>query len=307
MKALKKTVALALATFAFAGAAFAGPKVGLVQLVEHPSLDEIRTAIEAELKEQVPDVEIEYQNGQNTPSLINSICQKFVGNKVDLIVAIATPAAQGAMAAAGDIPVVFGACSDPEAAGLVKDLKHPEGNVTGTRDVIPVEKVFDLALQITPQVKSVGIIYNPGEINSALTAQKAKADLEHRGLKVEEGTITNSSEVASATSALLAKNDALFVPNDNTVASAMPTVSELAIEAGKPVYASADSLVHDGALATVGVNYTEVGRQTGDMAAAVLKGTAVKDLPVREMDRFAKVFNEETAAALHIDLTPFKD
>lgn len=286
--------------------AFAGPKVGLIQLVEHPSLDEIRTALEARLKAEIPDVEIDYQNGQNNPSTINSIAQKFVGSKVDAIVAIATPAAQGALAATSDIPVIFAAVTDPVAAGLTGNLEHPDGNATGTSDLIPVDRIFDLASKVTPGVKSYGIIYNPGEVNSATVVESAKAVLDKAGLKHQEVTVTSSAEVTSAVQSLLGKVDALFVPIDNTVASAMVNLSELAKEHKTPVYAAADSLVRDGALATVGINYTRLGDVTGEMTAKVLKGTPVADLPVAVMKDFDQVFNDETAAALGIDLTPFK-
>lgn len=301
-----KKFAATLCALCLAPAAFAGPKVGLVQLVEHPSLDEIRTALVAELQAQVPDVQVDYQNGQNSPSLINSICQKFVGAGVDAIVAIATPAAQGAMAATSDIPVIFAAVTDPVSAGLVQNLEQPEANATGTSDLIPANQVLDLAAQMTPDVKTFGLIYNPGEVNSRVVVDQVKELLSARGLNFAEATVTNSSEVASATSALLGKADALFVPIDNTVASAMPTVSELAIESHKPVYAAADSLVRDGALATVGVNYRALGKETGDMVAQILKGAAVKDVPVRVMSTFDRVFNDDTAAQLGIDLSAYR-
>lgn len=284
---------------------FAGPKVGLIQLVEHPSLDEIRGAIVSTLEKNLGDVTVDYQNGQNNPSLINSICQKFVGDKVDVIVAIATPAAQGAAAATEDIPVVFAAVTDPVAAGLVKDPNKPEGNVTGTSDLINVEGIFNLAFEMTPEVKRFGMIHNPAEVNSQVVIDQATELLKSKGCEVVDVPVSSSAEVASAMNSMSGKVDAVFVPIDNTVASAMTLLSDIAIKMHLPVYTAADSLVHDGGLATVGVNYTKLGEETGDMVTQVLKGTAVADLPVRHMKDFSRVVNQETAKALGLDVAKF--
>ncbi len=285
--------------------------IGLIQLMEHPSLDEIRTAIEAELNAKAAEngleIAIDYKSGQNDHSTINSICQQFVGDKVDAIIAIATPAAQGAATAAAgtDIPIVFSAVTDPIAAGLVENMDAPEGNITGTSDDIPVEKIFDLASELTPDVKSFGLIYNAGEDNSVSVMEKTKAYLDSKGLTYTEATVASTGDVQTAAQSLLSSCDAMFVPIDNTVASAMSVLANEAINAKKPVYTAADSLVNDGGLATVGVNYTNLGTQTADMALKILTGTPVSEVPVEVLKDNAIVVNTETAEAIGVDVSKY--
>lgn len=284
-------------------------KIGLVQMMEHPSLDEIREAILTELTAQGFDpskVEIDYQNGQGDMGTLNSIAQKFVGDDVDLIIAIATPAAQAAAAAATtDIPIIFSAVTDPVDAGLVGSLEKPDRNCTGTSDAIPTEQIFTLADELTPGIKTYGFLYNQGESNSVSVINDAKATLESKGVKYIETCVVTSGEVTSAAQSLIGKVDAIFCPIDNTVAYAMPNLAQIAIEANIPVYVAADSMVKDGGLATVGVNYTQLGVQTAQMAAKVLSGAAVSDVPVEVLTQYSTVANKDTAAALRIDVSKY--
>lgn len=282
-------------------------KVGLIQLTEHPSLDEIRTAIVSQIEEEAPEyglsVEVDYQNGQNDPSTINTICQQFVADQVDLIVAIATPAAQAAVAAASpDIPVIFSAVTDPVTAGLVEDLKAPGHNVTGTSDAIPVDAIFDLAKELTPNAKHFGLLYSTSEDNSASVLRDARAYLDANGCTYEEGAVAAIGDVQTAVAALVNKVDAIFVPIDNTIAMAMPAVAEIANKAGVPVYVSADTMVYDGGLAAVGINYTNLGKQTADMALKVLSGTPAGELPVETLTDKQVIVNPDTAKALKVDV-----
>lgn len=276
--------------------------IGLIQLVEHPSLDEIRIAFETELRlhSGYEDVVIDYQNGQNDPSTMNSICQKFVGDDVDMIVAIATSAAQCAAAATSDIPVVFAAVTDPVGAGLVGEDGAPDRNCTGTSDAIATENIFDLADTLTPGIKTYGFIYNLAETNSVAVITEAKSILDFRGISYTEACVTNSGEVTTAAQSLIGKVDAIFCPIDNTVAYAMPNLAQIATDAEIPVYVAADSMVNDGGLATVGVNYTNLGRQTADMAIEILSGKSVQDVPVEVLSEYSTVINSETASALGI-------
>jgi putative ABC transport system substrate-binding protein len=276
--------------------------IGLLQLVEHPSLDEIRESFIAELKAQGYDnVIVDYENGQADAATMNTICQKFVGDDVDMIVAIATSAAQAAASATTDIPIVFAAVTDPVAAGLVGADGTPDRNCTGTSDAIATADIFALADTLTPGIKNYGFIYNLSETNSVTVIAEAKQILDAAGIPYTEACVTNSGEVATAAQSLIGKVDAIFCPIDNTVASAMPTLAQIAIEAQLPVYVAADSMVEDGGLATVGVNYTQLGKQTADMAIEILEGAAVADVPVEVLDEYSTVINEETAAALGID------
>lgn len=296
--------------FSLNASLFAAQKrvVGIIQLVEHPSLDEIRTAIMDELNRSgfgADVLEVDYQNGQNSPQMISTICQKFVSRGVDVIVPIATPAAQGAAAASETIPVVFSAVSDPVAAGLVKDPGHPEHNVTGVSDAMQPSKVFDLAEELTPGLKIFGIVYNTAEANSVNTVRKAEAALKARGMECREAVVSSSAEVVPAVNSLMGKVDALFVPDDNTVAVAMPLLSETAKEHGVPVYAAVDSLVRDGGLATCGINYTQLGRQTAQMVIRILNGAKIADTPVEVLKGSDVVVNGETAKALGIDVSQY--
>lgn len=311
MMMMKKTLLAVLCMALLAASqAVAAPKykVGLVQLVEHPSLDEVRLAVINELEKLGfgPDmVAVDYQNGQNSPSLISTICQKFIGQGVDLILPIATPAAQGAAAATEDIPIVFAAVSDPIAAGLVKNEAQPEGNVTGVSDAIHPAKVLDLAEELTPGIKNYGIIYNTAEVNSTSTAHKAEAEMKKRGFTFREAVISTGSEVIPAANSLIGKVEAIYIPDDNTVATAMPILSQIALDNKLPVYVAVDSLVHDGGLATAGVNYTNVGRQAARMVVKILQGTPVAQIPVETLRETSVEVNKETAAVLGVDVSKY--
>lgn len=277
-------------------------KIGIVQYVEHPSLDTIRESIISELAAEGyvegQNLEIEYENAQADQSNLNSIASKFVGDDVDLIVAIATPAAQSMAAATSDIPIIFSAVTDPVGAKLVEDIDHPAGNVTGTSDAIPVDQVFELCKELTPDVKTFGFLYTASEVNSQSVIEQAKTLSADYGFNYEESTITNSSELQQAAQILAAKVDAIYVPIDNGIAAAMPVLSEVCKEAKIPVYVGADSMVSDGGYATVGVNYSDLGAKTGDMVSEVLGGSKVADIPVATLDNFYKVINETTANAI---------
>ena len=276
--------------------------IGIVQIVEHTSLDMIRKSLVEELGAKGlvdgQNVKIDYQNAQGDQSNLNSICKKFVGDGVDVIVAIATPSAQAAAAATSEIPIIFSAVTDPVAAKLVTNLEKPEGNVTGTSDAIPVDEVFELCQELTPEVKTFGFLYTTSEVNSQSVVEEAKTLAADYGYDYEEVAITNTSELKQAAYSLAGKVDAIYTPIDNSIASAMTVLSEVGKETKVPVYVGADSMVMDGAYATVGINYEDLGRQTGDMVAEVLNGKAIRDLPVATLDEFQKVINKTTAKAI---------
>lgn len=299
---------LVLTCMVFAGCQTAGAgssakfRIGLVQYVEHPSLNTIRESFMQELTDLgiADEVEVDYQNAQGDQSNLNSICQKFVGNQVDLIVAIATPAAIAAASATSDIPVLFSAVTDPVAAKLVDSLEAPGHNVSGTSDAIPAEKILDLALQIKPEIKTVGFIYNTGEPNSVSVIDDAKEYLKSKGLSFTEAAVTNSSEVSQSAQSLAGRADAIFTPIDNTVASAMPTLAEVANHAKLPVFVGADSMVQDGGLATVGIDYTLLGKETAKMAKQVKDGQSIAALPVKVFSEYSVYLNETTAEKIGI-------
>lgn len=280
-------------------------QIGLLQLVEHPSLNEIRESFTAELEALGYDaskVSVDYQNAQGEQANLNSISQKFAGDQKDLIVAIATPSALSAAAAAPQIPLVFSAVTDPVAANLLKNPDAPEGIITGTSDAIPVEQVFDLMSRLTPNVKTVGLIYNTGELNSVSVIEQAKAYCDANGLSYVEATVTGTNEVQQAAQSLVGRCEAIYSPIDNTVATAMPLLAQVAKDAKLPVYVGADSMVNDGGLATVGINYTLLGKQTAAMVAKILGGAPVSEVPVETLSDFSTIINRTTAEALGITI-----
>lgn len=279
-------------------------KVGIIQIVEHPSLNTIRESIIQELAAQGykdgENITIDYENAQNDQSNLKTIAQKFVNNKYDLIIAIATPSAQAVVSETKDIPVIFSAATDPVGSGLVKDMNNPGGNVTGTSDRVSAEKIMELAQRITPNIKTVGALYNTSETNSVSVIDNLKEYAQKNNMTVVNATVTNSSEVQQAVNSLVGKVDAIFSPIDNTIASAMPVVTQTANKAKIPVYVGADSMVKDGGLATYGINYTILGKETADMAVEVLKGKKAGDIPVKTMSDMDIYLNKNTANAIGI-------
>ena len=281
-------------------------KVGIIQLMEHPSLDTIRESIIEGLEDEGyvegENLKIEYQNGQNDMSTMKNIAQTFVGDECDVIVAIATPAAQAALSETTDIPIVFAAITDPVGAGLVDSLDNPGGNVTGTSDEVSAEMIMNLAKDITPDFKTIGVLYNIGEDNSVSVVAQLKEYAGENGYKVIESTVTNTGEVQQAAQYLADKVDIVFSPIDNTVASSMAVATETFNNAGIPFYVSADSMVNDGGLATCGIDYTVLGRETAAMIADILEGADPAAIAVRKMSEMSVYVNKETAKALNIEI-----
>lgn len=281
-------------------------KIGIVQIMEHPSLNMIRETFIARLAEKGfkdgENIKIDYQSGQGEQTNLKTICQKFVADDTDLIVAIATPSAMAAAGETDKIPVLFSAVTDPLSAGLAKSLDKPGGNVTGTSDAVSASKIMELAKRITPNIKKIGALYNSGEPNSVSVVNDLKEYAAANGLEVIEGTVTNSSEVQQVAQSLAGEADALFSPIDNTVATAMPVVAQVAKAAKIPMYVGADTMVEDGGLATYGVNYTELGRETADMAAEILNGKNPGDMPVRTISDVKIYVNKDTAEAIGVEI-----
>ena len=282
-------------------------KIGVIQLVEHKSLDIIYNSFKDELKElgyvDGENVKITFQNAQGDISNITSIVQGFEGDKQDVVVGIATPVAQGAMSLTKTTPVVFSAVTDPIGAGVLTDMNAPDKGMTGTSDAVQIDKIMDLALEITPNVKKVGFIYNPGEDNSVTNLSLLEKYVKEKNLEIETVSISTSADLQTAAASLFEKVDMIFVSNDNTVAEAMPILTSEAIKAKKPVYVGADSMVMDGGLATVGIDYTDLGKETAKMVDEILKGKPVNEIPVKVFkdDLFIYV-NTDTAKALGIEI-----
>ena len=278
--------------------------VAIVQQLDHASLDEIHTAIVAQLQTLAEGkgvkVNIQEFNGQNDATVLNQIGAQVVGDGVDLIIPIATLAAQCMVTAADgtDIPIVYAAISDPEAAGLTG-----LSNVTGTSDALNTAFILDMMLAANPDIKTVGLLYSNSEANSTTPIAEAKAYLQEKQIDFVEKTGNTSGEIVEAAASMVGRVDAVFTPTDNVVMAAEVTVAETLNEAGIPHYTGADSFVAAGAFATCGVNYTELGTYTADMAMDILLGGAVPEFHV--MDGGIITVNTETGATLGIDYSVF--
>lgn len=280
-------------------------KIAIVQPMEHTSLNEIRDTIVAELKAKGFDeskAEIILKNANGDSSMLPTVINSIVAENVDIIIPIATSTAQAAASATDRIPIVFAAVSDPIAAGLVTAFDKTDKNITGVSDAIAVEEIFKLAGKLTPDAKTFGFIYNASEPNSNSNIARAKAYCDANGLQYKEVTVAGTADIQIAVTSIAGEVDAFFTPDDNTVASAMTTYAQVAIDAKKPIYVGADSMVKDGGFATVGIDYIKLSKQVADMAAKVLNGTPIKDLPVESVKEYSKIINEKTAEAIGVTI-----
>lgn len=280
-------------------------KIAIIQPVDHPSLNQIRDTIVSELDALGlgDKVEIELQNANGDATLLPTIMQDMIGSGVDMLVPIATGTAQAAMAATTTVPIVFSAVSNPVEAGLVTSFEETTGNITGVSNSIAIEDIFALAAELTPNATTFGFVYNSSEINSSTGIARAKAYCDEHGIGYKDATITGTADLQQAAASLVGEVDAFFTPNDNTVASAMPTYLQVAMEAKLPIYVGADSMVKDGGLATVGIDYTVLGKQTAAMIARIIGGETIADNHVEQIATYAKMINIDTANQLGLTIS----
>ena len=281
--------------------------VAIIQYVEHTSLNTIKDAFDSQMEalgyKDGENINYIFKNAQGDNNTAASIIQEFKGSNVDVIMAIATPVAQAAAPVAQDIPVVFAAVSDPVGANLTTTLESPDKNITGTSDEIQVELILEKALEVNPQLKKLGVIYNKGEANSVTNINKAKAFAKENNIEIVEATITSVNEVQSAIQVLNTKCDAVFAPNDNTVASAINIVGSACAKTNIPLYVGADSMVVDGGFLSVGINYEELGKETANMVDQVLKGESINNIPVKVFKDNLNIYvNEDVLNQLNIEL-----
>ena len=252
--------------------------IGIIQYNDHIALDQARLGFIDALKDngyQDNDkISLDYQNAQEDQSNLTTIADRFVANNVDLVLAIATPAAQAIAGKTSTIPILATAITDYEAARLVDSNEVPGGNVTGTSDMNPIKEQIDLLVQLVPTAQTVGALYASNEDNSILQAQIAKQAITDLGLNYVEVTVSNSNEVQQATQSIVTQCDAIYIPTDNVFASAMPIVHGVTAESKTPVICGEAGMVNSGGLATLGINYYDLGYQTGLMAIRVLTGEA---------------------------------
>ncbi|ASJ54921.1 sugar ABC transporter substrate-binding protein [Brevibacillus formosus] len=282
-------------------------KIGISQFVEHPALDAAREGFISQLAkngyEKDKQVKIDVQSAQASMDTAIQIAQKFEADKVDLVLAIATPTAQAAAQTSKEIPILFTAVTDPVEAGLVAAMDKPGANVTGTSDMNPVEEQLKLIKEMKADAKTVGIIYSSGEVNSKVQVDAAKAVAGKLGLEIKEAAITSATEVKQAAESMVGKVDAFYVPTDNMVVSSIAAVIGVAEAQKIPVIAGEENSVKSGAIATYGIDYTKLGEQTADMAAKILKGEAKPaDMAVEVQADMKLVLNKKAAEKMGVTI-----
>ncbi|MCK9443651.1 MAG: ABC transporter substrate-binding protein [Tissierellaceae bacterium] len=276
--------------------------IGISQLADHPALDDARRGFEDGLKELGVNANIHYQNSQGDIPTSLTIAEKFVKDKVDLIYAIATPAAQSAKQATSDIPIIFSAVTDPVDAELVDSMESPGGNVTGTSDLTPMDRQLQLFKDLDSNIKKVGIVFNTSEPNSQIQVDMAKELAPSIDLEIVEVGISNINDIPQALDSIMKKVDAIYTITDNMVASAINVVSEKAIANKMITVGAEDSHVKDGILVTDGLSYYELGRQSAAMAKEILvDGKSPANIPSATSENTKKAFNGETLKVLELD------
>lgn len=277
-------------------------KIGIVKLVTHTAADSASEGFKQALADnglvEGETVVFVEQNGQNEQSNLQSIAQGFISEDVDLICAVSTSTAQVMAAATSDIPIVGTAITNYEEAKLVESNEVPGYNVTGTSDQNPIEKQGELILQLVPDVKTVGVVYNSSEVNSQLQAAHMHAYLQAQGVTVVASTFSDINNMQQATQALVGQVEAIYLPTDNTVASSIPQVVTITEEAKLPVICGAATMVEAGGTATYGIDYHKLGYQTGEMAVKILNGEAEPaTMPIEyaNEDELTLVINKEEA------------
>ena len=282
-------------------------KIGVIQLVEHSALDANYKGFVDGLAEagyvDGQNISIDYHNAQGEQVNCVTIAEKLVNDRDDLIFAIATPAAQAVANITKNIPIVISSVTDPESAKLVLKNTAPGTNVTGTSDLTPCEAQMDLLKKLVPNAAKVGMLYCSSEQNSHFQIALAKAACDKLGLKYVDGTVSNSNEIQQVVTSLCGKVDAIYSPTDNMIAAGMATVAQVANEKGIPTICGEEGMVAAGGLATYGINYYELGKQSAAMAVEILRdGKKPAEMPIQYLQKCDLSINEATAKALGITI-----
>lgn len=281
-------------------------KIGISQLAEHPALDSSREGFIDGLASkgfvEGDNISIDFQNAQGEIPTTQLIAQNLVSQEVDLIFAIATPAAQSAFNITKEIPILITAVTDPVDAGLADSWESSNTNVTGTSDATPIKEQFELLQELAPKASKVGIIYNTSEVNSEIQIEKANEVAGELGLEIITSGVTNANEIPQALDALIEKIDVLYIPTDNLVAASMPLIVNKTNEKNIPVIGAERAHVEAGALATEGIDYYELGFQTALMAVEIIHGKEPTEIPVSTMEEYKLIINEDSAQTLKINI-----
>lgn len=313
MKKLLATIAVLIAIVSYYTVSYQDPEqgqasldqevsVGILQLVSHPSLDEIQQGIQDSFEEDGSQVEINLQNAQGDQNNLNTMSQRFVYQEADLMIGIATPAVQALANASSDIPIIMAGVTDPIEAGLMKDLNQPGRNISGVRDLTPYQDQIDLIQTILPDLSSLGIIYSSGEVNSAKQSQAAKDYAQSLGMEVKEATISSPNDLIQVAAQLCQEVEAIWVGTDNNIASAFPSLVEVANDNQVPIFPAVYEMVASGGLATQGLSQYQIGRLSGQMALEVLAGADIANLPVQDPTETELVVNPDQADRLGLTI-----
>ncbi len=279
-------------------------KLGIIQVAEHPALDAAREGfldtLEANGYVEGKNLIVDYGNAQGDQTALKTIAKKLVTGDCDLILAIATDSAQAVAAETTKIPILITAVTDPVTATLVQSNEKPGTNVTGTNDMNPVKEQVELLQKLAPKAKRIGVVYNAGEVNSVVQVDMVKDTASKAGLKVVEATVSNTSEVMQASQSLVGRVDAFYIPTDNTVSSSVESIIKVAEANALPVVVGEAAMVDRGALATIGIDYNKLGKQTAEMALRVLKGEKPQVMPVEGQKDMDLVLNMKAAPAMKV-------
>ncbi|MGN6578542.1 MAG: ABC transporter substrate-binding protein [Bordetella sp.] len=300
--------ALVLAAAAIAPAHAANQQlVAVTAIVRHPALDAVRDGIQDGLKADGytvgKNLKWEYQDAQGNPGIAAQIARKFIGDQPSVIVAIATPSAQAVVAATKTVPVVFSAVTDPVAAKLVPGWGASKTNVTGVSDLLPLGPQMDLLKKVVPNAKRIGMVYDPGETNSTVVVKELKEMLPKMGMTLVTAAAPRTVDVSSAARSLVGKVDVIYTNTDNNVVSAYEALVKVGEEAKIPLIASDTDSVKRGAVAALGINYHDLGEQTGHMVARILKGEKPGDIKPEVSTRMRLFVNPGAAKKQGITLS----
>ncbi len=312
MKSLKsttKTILGAAAALALLyGGAVQAQSVKVLSIVDHPALDAIRDGVRAELKSAGFDADKnlkwEYQSAQGNTGTAAQIARKFVGDQPNVIVAIATPSAQAVVAATKSVPVVYSGVTDPVAAQLVKSWSPSGTNVTGVSDKLPLDKQVALIKRVVPKVKTVGMVYNPGEANSVVVVKELTGLLAKEGIALKEAAAPRTVDIGPAAKSLIGKVDVIYTNTDNNVVSAYEALVKVANESKIPLVAADTDSVKRGAIAALGINYGDLGRQTGKVVVRILKGEKPGAIASQTSDNLELFVNTGAAEKQGVTLSP---
>lgn len=281
--------------------------IAIVQFVSHPSLDQIVQGIKDELAAneyiEGENLTIEFHNAEADINLLGTIAEQVVSLEPDLIFAVTTPVSQAFQNQTNDIPIIMAGVTDPMSAGLVDNLDKPGENISGTSDAFPLEKHFDLMLEIDPEIKKLGMIYTTSEDNAQAEIETAKEVAESMGLEVIIEGISSTLDMQMIAENLSSQVDAIYVGSDNTIASAFETLLDATDRMDIAVYPSVDNMVEQGGLAAVAINQADLGIEAVKIAVKVLNGTAIGDIPIHFVENLRLVYNSDTAERLNIELS----